>query len=100
MELKTRGTDYQQHVDPRIFSGILNACAREYLRSPESDHTKLTGTNQSRDHLHRVQCRHSYILPYNDSFQQVRKGTYINLISRHLGIFFQWLNFFSLAYFQ
>ena len=41
MELKIRGTDNQQHVDPRIFSGILNACAREYLRSPESDHSKV-----------------------------------------------------------
>ena len=89
LELKTRVTDNQQHADPRIFSGILKVSAREYLRSPESDHTKLTGTNQSRDRLHRVQCRHSYILPYNDSFQQVRKGTCINLISRHLGIFFQ-----------
>jgi len=89
LELKTRVTDNQQHADPRIFSGILKVSAREYLRSPESDHTKLTGTNQSRDHLHRVPYRHSYILPYNDSFQQVRIRTYINLISRHQEISFQ-----------
>ncbi len=37
-----------------------NACAREYLRSSESDHIKLTGTNQSQNHLHNTQ----YHLPY------------------------------------
>jgi hypothetical protein len=41
MKIKTRGTDNQQHVDPRIFSGILKVSAREYLRSLESDHGKV-----------------------------------------------------------